>query len=264
DPDVRTRLELLRGEVAGADRGALMRVRELARRLAPGRVDAALDADAGIVLARAYPDRVAQRRAGSGGAAGQRYLLANGRGAVLEGASTLAGAPFLVALDLDDAEGAQAIIRLAAPLAKEQLEAALGAQIREGVETDTDPRTGAPRARRVRRFDALVLEERRAEVDPQAVVDALLGQVRQAGLDVLPWGEAGQRLRARLRFASEQRSADLDLPACDEQALLADLEQWLAPYLAGTSRLDQLSSGQLVDALLSRFTYTQRQKLEEF
>src|SRR5690606_38078569 len=96
DPDVRTRLELLRGEVAGADRGALMRVRELARRLAPGRVDAALDADAGIVLARAYPDRVAQRRAGSGGAAGQRYLLANGRGAVLEGASTLAGSPFLV------------------------------------------------------------------------------------------------------------------------------------------------------------------------
>ena len=264
DPDVRTRLELLRGEVRGADQGALSRVRGLASRLGGGRAEAADDREAGVVLAWACPDRVAQLRPGSGGAAGQRYLLANGRGAVLEGASTLAGAPFLVALDLDDAEGAQAIIRLAAPLAKEQLEAALGAQIREGVETDTDPRTGAPRARRVRRFDALVLEERRAEVDPQAVVDALLGQVRQAGLDVLSWGEAGQRLRARLRFASEQRSAGLDLPACDEQALLADLEQWLAPYLAGTSRLDQLSSGQLVDALLSRFTYTQRQKLEEF
>ena len=77
------------------------------------------------VLAWAYPDRVAQLRAGSGGAAGQRYLLANGRGAVLEQASTLTSAPYLVALDLDDAEGAEARIRLAAPLTREQLEVAL-------------------------------------------------------------------------------------------------------------------------------------------
>src|SRR5690606_30304938 len=132
DPDVRTRLELLRGEVAGADRASLSRVRELARRLAPGRTDAAQDAQAGIVLAWAYPDRVAQLRAGSGGAAGQRYLLANGRGALLEDVSTLAGAPWLVALELDDAEGAEARIRLAAPLTTTQLERALAAQITEG------------------------------------------------------------------------------------------------------------------------------------
>src|SRR5690606_13441820 len=166
DPDVRTRLELLRGEVTGADRGALMRVRELAKRLAPGRADAAQDAEAGLVLAWAYPDRVAQLRPGSGGAAGQRYLLANGRGAVLEGVSTLAGSQYLVALDLDDAEGAEARIRLAAPLTPAQLQAALGAQVTQGIETDTDPRTGAPRARQVRRLGALVLEERRVELDP--------------------------------------------------------------------------------------------------
>ncbi|HWL63060.1 MAG TPA: ATP-dependent helicase HrpB [Steroidobacteraceae bacterium] len=264
DPDVRTRLEMLRGEVRGADQAALSRLRELARRLGGGRAGAANDRDAGAVLAWAYPDRVAQLRAGSGGSAGQRYLLANGRGAVLEGASTLAGSAYLVALDLDDAEGAQATIRLAAPLTREQLETALGAQIREGVETDTDPRSGAPRARHVRRLDALVLEERRAELDPQAVTDALLAQVRQAGLDELPWGEAGRRLLSRLRFASAHRVAALGLPPCDESTLLAELPQWLAPCLHGINRLEQLSPGQLAEALLARFTYAQRQKLDEF
>ncbi|MDQ2640328.1 MAG: ATP-dependent helicase HrpB [Pseudomonadota bacterium] len=264
DPDVRTRLEMLRGELHGADQGALSRVRELARRLGGGRAGDANDRDAGAVLAWAYPDRVAQLRAGSGGSVGQRYLLANGRGAVLESASTLAGSAYLVALDLDDAEGAQAIIRLAAPLTKEQLQAALGAQIREGVETDTDPRSGAPRARYVRRLDALVLEERRAELDPQAVTDALLEQARQAGLHALPWGEIGRRLLARLRFASEHRGTGLDLPTCDEATLLAELPQWLAPYLTGINRLDQLSAGQVAEALLARFTYAQRQAFDAF
>src|SRR5690606_12861412 len=264
DPDVRTRREMLRGEVSGADRASLERVRELARRLAPGRADAAHDTEAGKVLAWAYPDRVAQLRACSGGAAGQRYLLANGRGALLEDVSTLAGAAWLVALELDDAEGAEARIRLAAPLTTAQLENALAAQITEGIETDTDPRSGAPRARRVKRLDALILEERRAELDPAHRVAALLDQVQRGGLAVLPWGEAGQRLRARLQFFSQHRPADADVPACDDATLLAELPQWLGPYLQNAARLDQPGAAQLVEALLARFTYAQRRQFEAF
>jgi ATP-dependent helicase HrpB len=264
DPDVRTRLELLRGDVPGAERGALMRVRELAKRLAPGRVDGAQDADAGLVLAWAYPDRVAQLRPGSGGAAGQRYLLANGRGAVLEGASTLTGSQYLVALDLDDADAAEARIRLAAPLTLAQLQSALGAQVTQGIETDTDPRTGAPRARQVRRLEALVLEERRVELDPAERRAALLEQVRRGGIDVLPWGEAGRRLRARLAFTQAHRGQALDLPASDEATLLAELPQWLEPCLDGITRLEQLDSGQLTEALLSRYSWAQRRLLDEF
>ncbi len=264
DPDVRTRLEMLRGEVGGADRGALARVRELARRLAPGRSDAALDAEAGAALAWAYPDRIAQLRTGSGGAAGQRYLLANGRGALLEGVSTLGSSPFLVALDLDDAEAAEARIRLAAPLTLAQLEAALGAQVTQGVEADSDPRTGAPRARHLRRFGALVLEERRAELDAATRTAALLQQVRKGGLATLPWGDAGRRLLARLAFAEARRGESMDFPACDEATLMAELEQWLAPWLQQVTRLAQLDAGQLQEALLSRFTYAQRRDFEAF
>jgi len=266
DPDVRTRLELLRGSQRGADAASLSRVRELARRLGGGRsADALDDSRAGEVLAWAYPDRVAQLRAGSGGAAGQRYLLANGRGAVLEEASTLTGSQWIIALDIDDAEGAEARIRLAAPLTIAQLEAALASLIKEGVETDTDPRTGAPRARRIRRLDALVLEERRVELAPEARTAALLQQVRNAGLDALPWGESGRRLRARLRFvADHERAGELELPASDDAALLAQLEEWLGPWLNDVSRLEQLSDGVLTEALLARFSHAQRRQFEAF
>jgi ATP-dependent helicase HrpB len=266
DPDVRTRLELLRGELRSADQGALGRVRELARKLgSAGSRDQVDDASAGAVLAWAYPDRIAQLRAGSGGSAGQRYLLSNGRGATLDQVSTLTTAPFLVALDLDDAEGAEARIRLAAPLSREQLEAALRAQISEAVETDTDPRTGAPRARRVRRLHAIVLEEHRAELAPEEAARALLQQVQRKGLDALPWGDAGARLRARLKFVTQQAvGAKLDWPPGDDAALLVDVEQWLSPWLQGVARLEQLTSGQLSEALLSRYSHAQRKLLDEY
>jgi ATP-dependent RNA helicase HrpB len=266
DPDLRSRLEALRGAARGTDPGALARVRELARRLgAGGHADPADDGHAGMVLAWAYPDRIAQLRAGSGGAAGQRYLLANGRGAVLEGASTLTAVPYLVALDLDDADAAEARIRLAAPLTREQLEASLAASITDGLETDTDPKSGALRARQVRRLDALVLEERRAELDPETVTTALLEQVRRGGLQLLPWGEGGTALRARLRFADAHREgARLDLPSFDDAALLAGLPQWLGPCLHGLKRLDQLQSGQLREALLARASHAQRRQLDQF
>src|SRR6188768_3083718 len=269
DPDMRSRLELLRGEIRSADPGALARVRELARRLSPtgggrrGSVDKAGDSQAGRVLAWAYPDRIAQSR---GGAGGGRFLLANGRGAMLEGASTLSGAEYLVALELDDAAGAEARIRLAAPLTLEQLEAALGAQILSGVETYTDAR-GALQARRVRRLGALLLEEQRVALDPEHVADALLEQVRSSGLAVLPWKDSDRLLLARLRFVAAHpvhaRGAATVWPAMEDAALLADIDGWLLPWLQGAKSLQQLGDGRLGEALLSRLDRTQRQQLDE-
>jgi ATP-dependent helicase HrpB len=264
DPDIRTRLELLRGDARGADPGALSRVRELARRLG-ARADATTvaDVEAGRLLAWAWPDRVAQLRANASGAGSQRYLLANGRGAALDQVSTLSSAAYLVAIDLDDAEGAEARIRLGAPLTREQLEAALGRQITEAVETDTDPRSGALRARRVRRLDALVIEERRVEVDAAQATQALLEQIRRAGIDALPWNETSRHLKARLQFAALHAGSN-QAPACDDSTLLAELDAWLLPWLAGVTRLDQLKPATLPEALLARLTHTQRRHLDEF
>jgi ATP-dependent helicase HrpB len=266
DPDMRTRLELLRGQAHGAEPGALARVRELARQLQRGAHHAARDTwpqasadnDAGLLLAWAYPDRIAQSRG-----SGFRYLLSNGRGAVLEQASTLSGAAYVVALDLDDAEGAEARIRLAAPLTLAQLEAALPTLVRESVETHTDAR-GTLQARRTRRLGALLLEEQRVALDPAQVANALLEQVRGGGLSALPWRDADRVLLARLRFAAAHAPQADEMPSWDDSALHSQIDTWLMPWLQDISTLTRLGDGRLGEALLSRLNRRQRQLLEEY
>lgn len=267
DPDLRTRLELLRGARGeqSVDRGALQRVRQLAARLAAGQSLRPVDeGDAGALLAWAFPDRVAQRRPGGG----NRYLLANGRGASLSQVSTVSSSPYLVAVELDDAEGAQASIRLAAPLELPQIEAALAGQIVDADESEADPGSGALRLWRRRRLGALVLEERRLEVDAGAAAQWLLDGVRREGLDALPWGPASKALRARFALiaahAADTGDSGTDLPDMDEAALLEGLDTWLLPAVHGLTRLDQLSDRALHDALLSRLSHAQRRRLEQW
>ncbi len=105
----------------------------------------------GILLAWAYPDRIAQSR-GDGG----RYLLANGRGARFAEAQALAKSEFIVAAELDGAER-EARIFLAAPIGRDDLNAHFGALIREAAEIRWDERSGAVSAKRERRLGALLL-----------------------------------------------------------------------------------------------------------
>ncbi|HLS19148.1 MAG TPA: ATP-dependent helicase HrpB, partial [Paracoccaceae bacterium] len=75
----------------------------------------AMAAHAGQLAALAYPDRIALRRPGGE----PRFLLSNGRGAVLDAADPLAGERLLVAVDVTD--GTEARIRLAAPITEGEL-----------------------------------------------------------------------------------------------------------------------------------------------
>ena len=241
-------------------------MRQLARAsLGGARAAAADDALAGQLLAFAFPDRIAQRRAGGEAARANRYLLANGRGAMLAQASTLSGSAYLVAVELDDAEGSEARIQLAAPLDAAQLEMALGSQMVEGIETDVDPKTGSLRARRVRRLDALVIGERRVEVDAEVAARWLLESVRAEGLSALPWGPASSTLLARLRMVESQHLREAaDWPAVDEATLLAQLDQWLLPSLHGMTRLNQIGDHRLAEVLGTRLTHAQRRRLDEW
>ncbi|MBI3567609.1 MAG: ATP-dependent helicase HrpB, partial [Gemmatimonadetes bacterium] len=104
DPDLRTRLELLRTSGAErdgrVDRGRLFQIRDEARRLrgevGARRDDDGTDADAlaGELVALAYPDRVALSRGEHG-----RFVMRNGRGARVDGASALATAACLAIAD---------------------------------------------------------------------------------------------------------------------------------------------------------------------
>ena len=271
DPDVRSRLEILRRDpgALAVDRGALQRVQRNAEQfqrlaalpgaVAPvGRATAAVSP--GLLLASAFPDRIAQRRREGSG----RYLLANGRGAAFGAATGLGAQEFLVAVELDDRER-EARIDLATPLTRAELESVFGAQIRSEERVEWDPRSAAVLAHRTRRFGALLLDDRPLEqVPPEAAAAAMLAGLRQLGLGALPWDRETRNLQARLEFVRRlDRATPPGWPASDEAALLDELEQWLPAWLEGMTRAEHLAQVKLAEALLARLSSVQRRALDE-
>jgi ATP-dependent helicase HrpB len=273
DPDIRSRLELLRSAAGGesANQNLLERVQRGAKSLAalvrglPGAPGARGKATAppmelsGALLALAFPDRIGQRRAGSEG----RYLLANGRGAAFAGTVSLAREEFIVAVELDDRER-EARIDLAAPLTRALLEQLFASQIVAEERFGWEPGSGAVLARRIRRLDALLLEDaQRPARDDERAVAAMLEGLRQLGIQALPWDADSRALQARLEFVRALQRQDLSgWPASDDAALTASLEQWLAPYLSGITRREHLARLPLTEALRARLDGAQLRALE--
>ena len=118
--------------------------------------------------------------------------------------------------------------------------------------------------RRVRRLDALLLEEQtRPASDGVQTVAAMLEGLRELGLAALPWSREARMLQARMEFVRKLSRPDLpDWPASDDTALLESLEQWLPAWLAGISRREHLSRLPLSQALRERLLPAQRRALE--
>lgn len=268
DADLRWRLELLLGRERGhlpagfrLDQGALRATRQLAEDWRKRLKAPAFDGDAspaGLLVALAYPDRVAKKRGGSAG----NYLLSGGRGAKLDPLDALCREDYLAVAALDGAQ-ADARIFMAAPVAEAELEAELGPAVREEESVGWDEREGAVRASRRRRLGALVLRERPlANPDPEQLAAALLQGIRKTGLDALPWTPGLRQWQARVALMRRELPQAKDWPPCDDGALLADLEVWLLPYLAGVQRLSQLDKIDLAAALTGRLDYAARQLLD--
>jgi ATP-dependent helicase HrpB len=275
DSDIRSRLDVLRGEIdrdaerderrGGVARGALERVRRLERtfRADLGVGDAGRDAavEPGLLLAFAYPDRIAKRRAGDDG----RYQLANGRGASFAGPESIARAELIVAVDVDDRDR-DARILLAAPLERADLLEHFAAQLVERAEVAWDARAEAVVARRTVRLGELVLDDKPlTEVPPEAASAALLEGLRALGAGALPWDDESRDLVARIEFVRALRggeSAAPQWPDTSDDALLRDLA-WLEPFLTGVTRRAHLARVPLATALRARLTHAQQRALDE-
>jgi len=273
DADIRTRLELVRGEGARAavDRGALERVRraarDLERQLAPLQQGAArrsqrgADRDAGLLLALAYPDRIGRRR----GTQGAGFTLTNGRGAAFAEGQPLGRRELIVAVDLDDRER-DARILLAAPLERTDLMEQFAGRIRRVDSVGWSTREQAVSARRTLELDALVLEEQPlADAPADALRQAMMAGVRELTLAALPWDREARDLQARIAFlrAAPARAGATPWPDVSDSALAGSLETWLAPSLDGVTRREHLSRVPLEKALRARLSFEQQRALDE-
>lgn len=212
--DLRARMAaLLKEEDASADidPNAVRRVREVARQVAraagvTGRADSI--SATGLLVALAWPDRVAQRR-------GEQYRLAQGRGAALPADDSLATEDWLALADVDAGTGPRAKIWLAAPITPAEIEAAFPDEITEGAFVVWDRPTEQVVARHQRRFRALVLEDRAlADAGGADAVGAVCDGIRQIGLHALPWTPETESFRARIRFLREVEGAGRRMAGC--------------------------------------------------
>lgn len=212
------------------------------------------------LLALAFPDRVAKAREGRPGETQVRFLMANGRGAVLEGTSPLARAPFLAVAEASGrAEGAR--ITLAAALPAEEMEALFADDITSGLEIAFDPAAMAVRAREVRRLRALVLAARPQPVPADAeTARALARGIADAGIERLPFSAASRQWRERVMFL---RAAEGEpWPDLSDAALAASAEAWLAPFLTGRTSLADITGADVGSALHALLPYELTARLE--
>lgn len=273
DVDLRDRLALLHDPDhrpppgLRVDRGAVRRARDAARQTGrllglKERTSAAEDGPVGALLALAYPERIGQRREPPTPGAPARYRLSGGRGAVLPPGDPLGNSPFLAVASLE-AGRADARIFLAAPLTEAELRALHGDRIVLESSLHWDDRERAVLARRQERLGALVLRETALpDPDPAALLACLCAGLRRLGPQCLPWSAAARGVQARVALLAGLDGAEGDWPAIDDAGLMDRLEAWLAPFLSGLTRADQLARLDLAAILLEQLSWPQRQRLE--
>lgn len=260
--DMHERVRVLRGEgaVRGVDPARMQAIRRAVSRLAPsGRGQATMPSEdeVGRLLALAYPDRIARKRPGQA----PRYRLSNGRGAVLREDDALARYDWLVAAELDG-KAREATVYLAAPVDPATLEQDLAAHIQDTDDASWDDRRGTVVARRLKKLGQLVLEEiPLPQPDGEQIRQGLLAAVRDKGLASLPWTPEARQWCARVRLLHRQFPDDW--PPVTDDWLLANLETWLGPFLAGRKRWQEVQQLNLSTALDTLLGYSQQQPQQQ-
>jgi len=265
DADLRARLTALRAAArpgaqpdGGLDLAAARKVlaeakswqQALGIRADGGRAD-----DCGALLLYAYPDRIAMLRADG------RFLLSNGRGAVLADKQGLSAERFLVCATLDD-HGADSRIELAAPIAEDELQRHAAALLSEERDVRWDAASESVKARRRVKLGALtLLDVPLAAPGAEEVAAALLTGVRASGLALLPWSRAARQLQERVVFLHR---LDASWPDMRDEALLAALEDWLLPHLSGCRNRGDLQRLSLPSLLEELLPWEQRRKLGDW
>jgi len=212
----------------------------------------------GVMLALAFPDRVARNR-GNGS-----FVLANGRGAAVDQTSALARAPYVAVAELTGT-AANGRILLAAPIALPDIELRFADQIEIADEISFDRAAMALRARRKRTLHAITLSEAPMALAPSAETARVLADgLVASGLDKLPWSKPLQQWRDRVMFLrkAEREASQSPWPDLSDDALAAQREAWLMPALFGKTSLKEFSAGDLSDALMTLLPWELRARLE--
>jgi len=220
----------------------------------------------GVLLAFAYPDRIAKQRHEKRGT----FLLLNKKGASIHREDDLCNARFLVVSDLDG-RATNATIYKAIELTQEQIEHYLPEQIEERNEVNWNEEEERVEVRRIQSLGAIVLKTMQVKnTSSVEVLEVLVEALEELGLDALHWSREALSFRERLNFIfvyeveffCRLKPTLRDFNSFDDY--LADtMDVWLAPYLEGKSSIRECKNLDLKNILLGLFDYKEQQELEK-
>ncbi len=267
--DMSLRVSTLRIAGKGKQSGSVHRLKQHSRQLKgalPKTRGAApkqeVDDDLALLLAFAYPDRIARRTSERG----LDYKLSNGRKARLNLDDPLQKHEWLVAANLGGREGESSDrIFLAAALNPRFFQSELATLLSTRVVVAWDLQQDRLVAEELIELGAVIVSKKRlSSVPKEEKLVVLLDLLRTRGLSLLPWNDSINNWRARVnlmhRLGAQQ--ANEAWPCIDDVHLMENLEHWLAPFLEGVTHINHFSKLNLAEILNGLLTWEQSRELD--
>jgi len=210
--------------------------------------------ETGLLLAYAYPERIASARPGNNA----QFQLSNGKLAAAGHQDDLAHQAWLAVANMDMREGMGKIF-LAAPLNPRDLMP----MVKEKEVLTWDTRKGGIVATKDLRIGSIVLQSKPlANPDASKISEAISKALKTEGLALLDFDEHFTQLQNRI-LSLQIWNPEQEWPDVSSATLLAENINWLGTYLSSIKKPDDLKRIPLKEALLNFIGWEKQQLLDK-
>ncbi|ADN10053.1 ATP-dependent helicase HrpB [Sulfurimonas autotrophica] len=207
-----------------------------------------------VLLLFAYPDRLARRRANND----NKYILSNGKGALLHDEDSLFNQEYLVVANLH-AHDKDSVINLALSITMADIEQYFSSFIlnKESITYNKEAKKFG--IRKETYFLQLLLHSKPLQPSAKQDLTKLLVElIKKEGLEILTWSKKATRLKNRVNFLNHHQ----EFTDFSDEALLDSLDDWLAPYLSNITSIKELEALDVYTMLLSLLPWDAQQLLD--
>jgi len=208
----------------------------------------------GVLLLFAYPDRLAHRRTKNE----NKYILSNGKGAILHVEDSLFNQEYLVVANLH-AHDKDSFINMALSISMAEIEKYFSSLIHTKESIIYNKETKKFDIRENSYFLQLQLSSKPIQASKkQNLQKLILDLVKKEGLELLTWSKKATNLKRRVNFIN-QHLAFMDF---SDEALLKSIDIWLEPYLEELTTIKELETLDVYTMLLSCISWDDRVRLD--
>ncbi|NOQ88241.1 MAG: ATP-dependent helicase HrpB [Gammaproteobacteria bacterium] len=227
----------------------------------------------GVLLAFAYPDRIAKQR----NRIKPVYLLSNGKGASIPPFLQHHLYEYIVIANLDampdkNRQG-EARIYLAAEITSQQLQDYFSDNMQQTENIEWNEEKQRVDAKLTTKIGKIILHEKFITPENKEIVHQhLIAAIKNTGLQCLDWSPQANSLKHRVQYinagiennpALNKQLANEKLPDFSDEALLDTLTDWLQPYLKNENSIKQCQKLDLHTLLINQLSWEQQQIIEK-